>query len=64
MTNADGAGGTPEAGVMYRSATDANDPFVALVQSDAGTLIFEYRTTSGGAVTTTSLSGVPVGANT
>ncbi len=62
MTNADGAGGTPEAGVMYRSATDANDPFVALVQSDAGTLIFEYRTTSGGAVTTTSLSGVPVGA--
>jgi hypothetical protein len=61
MTNADNGKGTPVAGVMIRSSTDDNDPFVAMVQTAGGSLEFEYRTTTGGAVTTVTLGGVPVG---
>jgi hypothetical protein len=61
LTNADGALGTPQAGVMYRGGTDNDDPFAAMVQTDASNLVFEYRTTTGGAVTSTSLGSVPVG---
>ncbi len=54
--------GTPQAGVMFRSGISANDPFAALVQTSAGTLIFEYRLTAGGAVTSQTLGGIPLGA--
>src|SRR5262249_7741470 len=33
LTNADGASGTPEAGVMMRAGQGPSDPFVALVQT-------------------------------
>jgi hypothetical protein len=61
LTNADEGNGTPMAGVMIRSSTDDNDPFVAMVQTAGNNLLFEYRTTTGGAVTSASLGGVPVG---
>jgi hypothetical protein len=62
LTNADDGKGTPVAGVMIRSSTDDNDPFVAMVQTAGNSLEFEYRTTSGGAVSTVTLASVPVGA--
>ena len=61
LTNADGTNGTPEAGVMYRASTNANDPFAAIVQTAGNSLVFEYRTTAGGSVTSTTLGSVPVG---
>ncbi|MGD0461713.1 MAG: hypothetical protein ABSB74_04415 [Tepidisphaeraceae bacterium] len=61
LTNADGGNGTPEAGVMIRSSTDDNDPFVAMVQTASNSLEFEYRATTGGGVTAVSLGSVPVG---
>jgi hypothetical protein len=61
LTNADEGNGTPVAGVMMRSSTDDNDPFVAMVQTASNGLVFEYRTTTGGAVTSTPLGSVPVG---
>ena len=36
---------------MIRSSTDDNDPFVAMVQTAGNSLVFEYRTTTGGSVT-------------
>jgi hypothetical protein len=62
LTNADGAAGTPQAGVMYRAGMNNGDPFAAMVQTDGSNLTFEYRTTVGGAVTATTLGSVPVGA--
>ncbi len=62
LTNADGAAGTPQAGVMFRAGMNDGDPFAAMVQTDGSNILFEYRTTTGGAVTSTSLGSVPVGA--
>jgi hypothetical protein len=61
LTNNDGTLGTPQAGVMFRASTNNNDPFVAMVQTAGSSLIFEYRTTTGGGVTSTTLGSVPVG---
>ncbi len=61
LTNADDGNGTPEAGVMIRAGTDDDDPFVAMVQTAGDDLIFEYRTTTGGSVSSVSLGSVPVG---
>jgi hypothetical protein len=61
LTNADDGNGTPVAGVMIRSSTDDNDPFVAMVQTADNSLEFEYRTTTGGGVSSVVLSSVPVG---
>ncbi|MGD0461714.1 MAG: hypothetical protein ABSB74_04420 [Tepidisphaeraceae bacterium] len=61
LTNADEGNGTPVAGVMIRSSTDDNDPFVAMVQTASNSLVFEYRTTTGGGVSSVSLGSVPVG---
>ncbi len=62
LTNADEGNGTPLAGVMMRSSTADNAPFVAMVQTANNGLIFEYRTVTGGVVTSASLGSVPVGA--
>jgi xyloglucan-specific exo-beta-1,4-glucanase len=61
LTNADNGNGTPQAGVMFRAGTNANDPFFELAQTSASSLLLEYRTTAGGAVTTVSQSGILVG---
>ncbi|MGD0140892.1 MAG: hypothetical protein ABSD28_18665, partial [Tepidisphaeraceae bacterium] len=61
LTNADEGNGTPLAGVMVRSSTDDNDRFAAMVQTAGNSLVFEYRTTTGGAVSAVSLASVPVG---
>ncbi|MGD0389968.1 MAG: hypothetical protein ABSC42_13550, partial [Tepidisphaeraceae bacterium] len=61
LTNADGSNGTPQAGVMFRASTNPDDPFFELVQTSANSLVLEYRTTTGGSVTTQTLSSVPVG---
>ncbi len=53
--------GSSQAGVMFRSSTDSNDPFAALLQTSANQLVFEYRSTTGGSVTSTTLSSVSVG---
>jgi xyloglucan-specific exo-beta-1,4-glucanase len=60
LTDANEGNGTPEAGVMIRAADNDDDPFVAMMQDDAGNLVFEYRTTTGGSVTSATISGVPV----
>jgi hypothetical protein len=62
LTNADEGNGTPQAGVMIRAATNDDDPFVAMVQTAGDNLVFEYRTTTGGSVSSVSLGSVPVGA--
>ena len=54
--------GTPQAGVMFRAGTNAADVFAALMQTTGNQLVFEYRTATGGTVTTVSLGSVPVGA--
>jgi hypothetical protein len=55
--------GTPQAGVMFRAGSSAaTDPFAAIVQNTANQLVFEYRTTSGGSIASTALSGVGIGA--
>ena len=61
LTNADEGNGTPMAGVMVRGSTNDNDPFVAMVQTTVGGLVFEYRTTTGGNVNSVSLGGLSVG---
>jgi len=65
MTNADnssnGGSGTPQAGVMIRASTNADDPFFELVQTSTGSLVLEYRTTTGGSVTTQTLASAAVG---
>ena len=61
LTNADNGNGTPQAGVMYRASTNPDDPFFAIVQTSANSLVLEYRTTTGGSVTTQTLGGIPVG---
>ena len=61
LTNADGAVDNPQAGVMFRAGTSATDVFAALVQSTDGQLALQYRTTTGGAVSTVSLGSIPVG---
>ncbi len=48
MTNADPDSALPEAGVMVRAGTAAGDPFAAMVQTPDDVL-FQYRTTAGGA---------------
>jgi hypothetical protein len=62
LTNADNGGGTPLAGVMFRAGANPADVFAELVQSASGNLEFIYRTTTGGSITTQTLSSVPVGA--
>jgi hypothetical protein len=62
MTDGDGSNGTPQAGVIVRAGTGNADPFAAMVQTTGNSLSFEYRTTSGGSVTTTSVGSIPVGA--
>lgn len=62
LTNADGGNGTPEAGLMIRAGTTSPDAFAALVQTAGSNLVFKYRTTAGGSVSSISLAGVPVGA--
>ena len=59
LTNADNGGGTPEAGIMIRNGTGPVDPFVALMQTSSGTLLFEDR--SDGSLQTQSVTGIPVG---
>ncbi len=61
LTDADDGNGTPEAGVMFRAATGDTDPFIALVQTSASSLLLEYRTTAGGTVSTQTITGIPVG---
>jgi xyloglucan-specific exo-beta-1,4-glucanase len=63
ITGLDNAGsGIPQAGVMFRAGNSAaGDAFAAIVQNTAGQLIFEYRTTSGGSIATTTLGGMPIG---
>ena len=61
LTNADNGSGTPSAGVMIRASANADDPFFAIVQTSVGNLVLEYRTTTGGSVTTQSLGGLSVG---
>jgi hypothetical protein len=61
ITNADESSGTPQAGVMYRASTNPNDPFFAVAQTSAGSLVLEYRTTTGGGITTQTITGIPVG---
>jgi polygalacturonase len=62
LTSLTGPGGSavPQAGVMYRASTNAGDPFAAVVQTTAGQIVFEYRTSSGGTVQTSSPVSVPV----
>jgi hypothetical protein len=62
LKSLDNAGtGTPQAGLMFRaSAASATDPFAAIVQTTASQLIFEYRTTAGGTITLTSVSGISI----
>ncbi len=47
QTDADPTTALPDAGVMIRASTNANDPFVAMVQTPDN-ILFEYRTTTGG----------------
>ena len=54
-------GSTPQAGVMYRASTNANDPFAAVVQTTAGQIIFEWRATAGATVQTSAPVSVAVG---
>jgi hypothetical protein len=61
ITNADENNGTPQAGVMYRASTNPDDPFFTVVQTSAGSLVLEYRTTTGGGITTQNITGIPVG---
>ena len=61
LTNPDNGDGTPQAGVMFRAATNPTDPFIALVQTSLSNLVLEYRTTAGGSITTQTLTGIPVG---
>jgi hypothetical protein len=61
ITNADESNGTPQVGVMYRASTNPDDPFFAVVQTSAGSLVLEYRTTTGGGITTQNITGIPVG---
>jgi len=61
ITNADESNGTPQAGVMYRASTNPEDPFFAVVQTSSGSLVLEYRTTTGGGITTQNITGIPVG---
>jgi hypothetical protein len=61
LTNADNGSGTPQAGVMFRASTNPDDPFFEVVQTSASTVVLEYRTSTGGGVTTQTVSGIPVG---
>jgi hypothetical protein len=56
-----GGGAVPQAGVMYRLATGATDPFAAVVQTTGNQIIFEYRTTVDGAMVASSPVSVSVG---
>jgi hypothetical protein len=62
LTNADAGAATPQAGVMFRAAANPGDQFISLTQTASGVLDLQYRTTIDGAVTTQTLTGVPVGA--
>ena len=46
---------------MFRASTNPDDPFFAMVQTSVGVLELEYRTTTGGSVTTQTLGGASVG---
>jgi hypothetical protein len=61
ITNADAGGGTPQSGVMYRAGNSPADPFFAVAQTPAGSAVLEYRTTSGGSISTQTISGIAVG---
>jgi hypothetical protein len=60
LTNADDASGTPEAGLMMRASSNDNAPFAAVVQTAGSKLVFKYRTTTGGNVSSVSISGIPL----
>jgi hypothetical protein len=47
---------------MYRASTNADDPFFAVVQTSASSIVLEYRTTTGGSISIQSVTGIPVGA--
>jgi hypothetical protein len=61
LTNSDNGSGTPQAGVMYRAGTGPTDPFFAVVQTTSGNVVLDCRTTAAGAVTTQTVTGIPVG---
>ena len=61
ITNPDIGLGTPQAGVMYRAATNPTDPFFAVVQPATGGVALEYRTTTSGVIATQTVAGIALG---
>ena len=61
LTNADGSAGMPQAGLMFRAATGSSDVFAAIFQNSASQLVFEYRSSTGGAISSTTLGSIPIG---
>jgi len=45
-----GGGAVPAGGVMIRASTNASDPFAAVVQTTGNQIIFQWRSTAGGAL--------------
>jgi hypothetical protein len=60
LTNADGSAGTPQAGLMFRAGTGISDVFAALLQTSASQLLFEYRSTTSGSISSTTITGIPI----
>jgi hypothetical protein len=56
-----GGGAVPQAGVMLRASTNANDPFAAVIQTTGNQIIFEWRTSAGGAVSSSAPVSEAVG---
>jgi len=56
------SGATPEAGVMFRSSTNANAPFAAVFQTPSNQIVFEYRTSAGAAFISSAPAAAPGGA--
>jgi hypothetical protein len=61
--NNTGGGSSAQAGIMIRGGIGASDPFAALVFTPSGQITFEWRGSSGGSVSSTSLGGVPLGSH-
>lgn len=59
LTNGNSSGSSL-AGVMFRATSDPASPFAAILQTTGNQLLFEYRTSSGGTVSTTMQSGIMV----
>jgi polygalacturonase len=49
-----GGSAVPQAGVMIRASTNANDAFAAVMQTTANQMVFEWRSSSGGALQTSA----------